>query len=520
MKRLQAKPLSQQLWAEDLDVPAEPVRRPLDAAFAAAKPAWERQRDGAIAAIVAGLDGSLNANSYKGDAIDEGARAWDAWFASGDPLYPAFDAEGKARLFSQAVLKSKTNRGRATPRHAFFDAAQALLERRRDMEAQLERLRLRLLRQMAAETVVRLRDKKRARRMVGFDDILYNAWDALCHGARPWLAAQLRNRYPAALIDEFQDTDPVQCAIFMAIYGVPGALGPLFLVGDPKQAIYSFRNADLHTYLNAKQRTRTASTLLSNQRSIDGLIQATNALFAANAGGFILPGIGYQPVGLGDKKRPPFVDRSEGAAGKAPLRIWRLPVNQQGEYLSRDGAHELAVQATAAEISRLLRESAAGRITLDDRDLGGGDIAVLVRTHRQGRWIKEALAALAIGSVELSPESIFATRDAEDLERVLGSILEPAHRPRLLAALATEFIGKSASEVEVLSQDDAALAEWTARFDDLRATWLARGFGVLFRRWIDEGGVSRRMLARADGERRMTNLLHLGELLHRMAAEQ
>ena len=124
-------------------------------------------------------------------------------------------------------------------------------------------------------TVVRLREKKRARRVIGFDDILYNAWNALCNGARPWLAAELRSRYPAALIDEFQDTDPLQCAIFMAIYDVPGASGPLLLVGDPKQAIYSFRNADLHTYLNAKQRTRTVSTLLSNQRSVDGLIKAS-----------------------------------------------------------------------------------------------------------------------------------------------------------------------------------------------------------------------------------------------------
>src|SRR5689334_17969815 len=121
------------------------------------------------------------------------------------------------------------------------------------MEKQLERLRLRLLRKMAAETVKGLREKKRAQRVIGFDDILYNAWDALCNGAQPWPAAELRNRYPAALIDEFQDTDPLQCAIFMKIYDVKEVPGPLFLVGDPKQAIYSFRNADLHTYLSAKQ---------------------------------------------------------------------------------------------------------------------------------------------------------------------------------------------------------------------------------------------------------------------------
>ena len=519
LKRLQAKPLSRQIWPEGLDAPMVPLREPLDEAFAAAKKLWESERDGATAAIKAGI-GSLNANSYKVDAIAESVRDWDAWFASGDSLSPIFKADkSKAKLFSAAFLESKTNKGKVTPRHAFFEAACALLECREDMQAQLERLRLRLLRRMVAETVAQLRDKKRARRVIGFDDILYNAWDALCNGARPWLAAELRSRYPVALIDEFQDTDPLQCAIFMAIYDVEGAPAPLFLVGDPKQAIYSFRNADLHTYLQASARAQTACTLLSNQRSVEGLIHATNALFTSNPRGFILPGIGYQAVALGDKRRAPFVDRSDRGASAA-LRIWRLPADAHGQYPTRDAAHELAVKATAAEISRLLREAAAGRIALDDRALRGGDIAVLVRTHRQGRWIKEALGALGVGSVELSPESIFATRDAEDLERVLNAVLEPAQRPRLLAALATEWMGMSATDLENLSMNDTALAEWTARFDELRATWLARGFGFMFRSWIDQEGVSRRLLARADGDRRMTNLLHLGELLHRVAQEQ
>jgi exodeoxyribonuclease V beta subunit len=484
---------------------------------------WERDRESAVATLNAALDAkALHGGYYKAEGIEEGASLWDAWFSTGDPLSAIVrgDKIKKALLFCAAMLKKRTNRGGVTPRHAFFDAAAEVVECREGMEQQLERLRLRLLRKMAAETVEGLREKKRAQRVIGFDDILYNAWNALCNGAQPWLAAELRNRYPAALIDEFQDTDPLQCAIFMKIYDVKDAPGPLFLVGDPKQAIYSFRNADLHTYLGAKQRARSGSTLSSNQRSVDGLIKGTNVLFAANPKGFILPGIGYEAIALGDRKRAPFVDRTTGEASSAPLRIWRLPANKQGEYLSRDAAHELAVQATAAEISRLLREGAAGRITLDGAGLRGGDIAVLVRTHRQGRWIKEALAGLGIGAVELSPESIFSTRDAEDLERVLGAILEPAHRSRLAAALATEFIGMSAAEVEAKSRDDAALGEWTARLDDLRATWLARGFGVMFRRWIDERGVSRRLLARADGERRMTNLLHLGELLDRMAAEQ
>lgn len=519
LKRLQAKPLSHVIWPDDLDAPAQALRPALDAAFAAAKGIWAKQRDRAVQAILESL-ASLHGNVYKAEGVQEGARAWDAWFATGDAMHPDFEVGGKARYFSIAHLEAKTKTKGVTPRHAFFGAAHAALGARAQIEAQLARLRLRLLRDMTRQAGEQLHAKKRARRVVAFDDILYNAWDALANGARPWLAATLRKRYPAALIDEFQDTDPLQCAIFMAIYdaaGENGARGPLFLVGDPKQAIYSFRNADLHTYLQAKARAGGHHTLASNQRSVKGLIEAGNAFFGANPGGFILPGVEYQAVILGDKPRPAFVDKSEGKTAGAPLRLWRLP-SAGGEYLARDRVQEFAVQATAAEISRLLGEGAAGRIAIGGRNLEAGDVAVLVRSHRQGSWVKQALSLLGIGSVELSQQSIFVSRDAEDLEQVLAAILEPARESRLLAALATELMGANASEIETIVRDDAALAQWTTRFDELRKTWLARGFGFMLRRWIDEAGVSRRLLARADGERRLTNLLHLGELLHRASA--
>jgi exodeoxyribonuclease V beta subunit len=519
LRRVQAKPLSRVIWPEDLDTPVQDLRPALDAAFAAAKGIWESERDAAVQAIRDGLNGSLHAGVYKEAGVLEGAQAWDAWFATGNPMQPDFDTGGKAKLFSGTHLEAKTNRKGVTPRHPFFGAAAAALEARTQLEEQLARQRLRLLRDMAQQAGAELRRKKRDRRVVAFDDILYNAWDALCNGARPWLAGALRKRYPAALIDEFQDTDPLQAAIFMAIYdaaGADGARGPLFLVGDPKQAIYSFRNADLHTYLQAKARAGMHHTLAANQRSVDGLIEACNALFGANPGGFILPGVAYHAVTPGEKPRPVFMDRSEGWKPDAPLRLWRLP-QAGGDYVPRERAQELAVQATAGEISRLLNEGAAGRIRIGGDRLGAKDIAVLVRSHRQGSWMKQALGLLGIGSVELSQSSVFASRDAEDLGQVLAAILEPAREARLLAALATELTGSSAAEIEAIARDDAALAAWTARFDELRKVWLARGFGFMLRRWMDEAGVSRRLLARADGERRLTNLLHLGELLHRAA---
>ena len=517
LQRVQSKPLSKAQWPDGLDTPAAALRPVLDAAFGAARALWASQRASAVETLL-GARSSVNAGIYRPEAIEAGAAEWDAWCASANPLWPDYRGDGKARLFSAAHLASKARKNATPPRHAFFDAAAGLVEARHAAEAQLERLRLRLVRDMLAQAGRQLRDRKRARRVVSFNDILHDAWDALCNGERPWLAGALRRRYPVALIDEFQDTDPLQCAIFMAIYGAPredGAQGPLFLVGDPKQAIYSFRNADLHTYLQARQRAGLRYTLGDNQRSVGGLIAALNALFTANPGGFILPGIAYLPVKLGGKPRAPLVDRTE--PHDAPLRLWRLPADAAGEYLLRDEALALAAQATAAEISRLLRAGQEQRIALGERALLARDVAVLVRSHRQGARMRDALAAVGVGSVELSQESLFASRDAADLEQIVAAILEPGHPARLLAALATEPMGCDARAVASLSRDDAGLAQWTTRFDDLRKAWLARGFGFMFREWLDGDGVSRRLLARDDGERRLTNLLHLGELLHRAA---
>jgi exodeoxyribonuclease V beta subunit len=262
--------------------------------------------------------------------------------------------------------------------------------------------------------------------------MLYNVDAALTAGDTPWLAASLRDRYPVALIDEFQDTDPLQFAIFQPhLRRHQRCCRPDRCSSSaiPKQAIYSFRNADLHTYLAARRQAGTPYTLRHNQRSTAALIDACNALFAANPKAFILPGLDYEAVILGDKPRPQLRDAGS-EVDAAALRVWRLPA-ADGEYLLRAQAKQQVLRATAGEVARLLRAAQAGRITLGDRPLAPGDIAILVKSHAQGRLTRDALLQLGVGCVELSQQSIFHTPDAEDLERVLLADLEPA-RPALL----------------------------------------------------------------------------------------
>ena len=505
-----AKPLARTLWPDGVDTAAPPDTARLAAPYAAARATWAACR-AEIVALLRGSAAALNASRYGARRIDEAVAAWDAWLDGGDPA-ASFD-DARARLLSTRTLEAAAKKGAKAPEHAFFAQADALLAARSAVDDDLELARLALLRELGATVVPALRRLKRDRRLVAFDDMLYNLYAALESAQRPGLANALRTKFPVALIDEFQDTDPLQFAIFERIYGAGAA--PVFLVGDPKQAIYSFRNADLHAYLRARARASATYTLAQNQRSSQGLIEAVNGLFSANARAFLLPGLGYRRVAMGEHPRKPFGDAT---LTRADLQLWALPEPADAAPIAKAQARAQSARACAREIARLVAEGRRGRIELGGRGLSPGDIAVLVRTHAQGSEMKRELGALGIGSVELAQESVFHSPDAEEVERVLAAINEPSREALLRAALATEMMGGDAASLAALADDEAALAARAERFAAYREVWLRQGAGVMVRRLLTGEGVSARMLRRDDGERRLTNLLHLGELIHAASA--
>ena len=528
LARSLGKPLARPLWPAGIDAPvktapsagtagtagtAAPVidTTALSTACDAAARLWAAQRDGIVALVVSSLP-ALNGTTYKAASVEQAACDWDAWFAEGSALAPVPE-KSKLGLLSSGTLERRKNKNRTPPAHPFFDAAQALLDAQQALATSLELARMGLLRELLDIVVPELRRRKRERRVISFSDMLWNLHAAFGDGDHPGLAASLRERFPVALVDEFQDTDPLQFSIFDQIHGGTGA--PVFLVGDPKQAIYSFRHADLHAYLDARRHASRVWTLAASQRSTQGLIAALNGLFSVRPDAFMLPGLDYHAVTMGTKLRAPLVDRTEK---RADLELWKLPRTPAGEPILKKEAKARAAQATAAEIARLVAAGHAGRITIGERALRPGDIAVLVRTHAQGSEIKQALAMLDVGSVELSQASVFRTRDAEEVERVLIAINEPSRDTLLRAALATEMLGCDAAGIAAISADEAALTGWLGRFSAWRELWLRHGVGVMYRRLLAEQKVGARMLARPDGERRLTNLLHLGEQIHQAAA--
>ena len=527
LKRRRAKPLSRLLWPPELDTAppdaAHALDQPLDAAlpavpgafvdsaplakaWAAARRWWWADRDGIVSVVHDALP-RLNGTVYKPGAVAVAARSWDGLFDDPAP-WPAVQKLPRLDLLGRSRLQTKGKLAPIAP-HPFFSAAQDWLDEHSRLGQQLHLLRLRLLRELLTHGPDALRAAKRERRVLAFDDMLFNLHQRLAQPGGQALASTLRARFPAALIDEFQDTDPLQFAIFNMLYG--GGSAPLFLVGDPKQAIYSFRNADLHTYLHARQQTQAEYTLAHNQRSTPGLLAALNGLFGANPRAFVLPGLAYTPVACGSKPRPQLVD---GTLPRAALQLWALPAGAGGAPLPKAGAMQAAAQASAGEIARLLCGGQRGDITLDGRPLQAGDMAVLVRSHAQGALMRQTLAALGVGSVEHSQASVFDSSDARELETVLRGVLQPAREPVLRAALATALLGGEASALQSLAIDEGATAAAVQRYSSYRQLWQQRGVGVMLRQWMVAEQVHSRLLARPDGERRLTNLLHLADMLH------
>lgn len=533
LRRLLARPLAQRRWPARLaaaDALPEVDLSALRRAHAEAAAVWAAER----AHVVDRLDralaaGVLKATSYKPDGLARGAAAWDALLAGDDPLAPWSDDEDKARLYTRDRLTTGSKAGKSPPEHAFFDAADRLTSLRDEAELGLGRARAWLLRRVLERAEAALRQHKQTQGLVAFDDMLFNLHQRLHDPASPRraqaLAATLRARYPAALIDEFQDTDPLQFAIFRRLYRPADEAPPpdttLFLVGDPKQAIYSFRNADLPTYLAARSLADARYRLAHNQRSSPALIDALNRLYTRQARAFMLPGLGYQRVAVGHKPRSVLVDRSlpGDPARRAALQLWQIPPDPaDGQPPLRASAQALALDATANEIARLLGEARHARITLGGHPLRAGDIAVLVRSHRQGGEVREALAARGIGSVELSQASVYRSPDAEALAWVLTAVLQPARERTLRAALATELFGRQAADLDAAAADPAGLMPEMLRFSAYRDTWQQRGIAVMLRQMMAGEGLAARLLRLPIGERRLTNWLHLSECLHQAEA--
>ena len=403
----------------------------------------------------------------------------------------------------------------------------------------------------------RYRRARDQRSEMSFDDLLRQLAQALNADGGERLAERIRTQFPVAMIDEFQDTDPVQYSIFDRVYRVEKNCPDqaLILIGDPKQAIYAFRGADIHTYLRAREATRGRHyTLDTNFRSSKAMVGAVNHVFEVAeqrpGGAFRFGAVSDDGDGAGAAVSLPFLAvKAQGRkeiwqdttypGGAAPALVaWTMPedagnrLNAKTGHVSKGAYTAHYAEVTAREIARLLQAGAEGQAGFarpvrpdeqhvhadqgDSRRVSGvrpADIAVLVNSGREADAVRKALRTQGIRSVYLSEdESVYASPVVPALLRWLQAAAEPASGRLLRAALGTALCGLDALQLERLVHDELHWEERVAQFQRYREIWRSQGVLPMVRHMLQDFGVVPRLLAQG-GERQLTDLLHLSELL-------
>lgn len=408
--------------------------------------------------------------------------------------------------FGQTVLEANLKKGGELPSLPLFSEIDSLLASRpgiRDL----------ILQRAAVVVRSRMQASKRQAHQLSFDDLLKDLDGALGSSLGERLCERIRATYRVAMIDEFQDTDPQQYRIFHRLYGGHKDTA-LLMIGDPKQAIYGFRGADIFTYIQARRNVSAHYTLGRNWRSSGALVAAVNGLFERAKDPFIYEAdIPFLPVEAQGKSKALRLDGETAPV----LHCWQLsgqPTFNRGDYQSK------MARATAAEIHRLLTLAREGKALIGSEPVKAGDIAVLVRTGAEGKLVQQELARLAIASVYLSNrESVLEQVEAREILLILHACQNPSEERSLRAALATGLFDLDAKALDELASDERAWESAVQEFMEYRKVWHKRGVLAMLRALLHRRNLAASLLASPYGERRLTNFLHLGELLQQVSSE-
>ncbi len=374
---------------------------------------------------------------------------------------------------------------------------------------------------LAGAVRAELETRKRRMAIMTYDDLLTRLNQTLRGPSGSAAAGRLRSRYGVVLVDEFQDTDPVQWQILHRSFATAGVT--LVLVADPKQAIYAFRGADVYAYLVAAATASTRATLQVNRRSDQALLDAYDALFGNARLGH--QGIVYRRVKADAANRTP---RLSGAPCAAALRVRVVhrdePTIDQTTYgfARAPSARAHIACDLAADIVALLSSGAAIEHRMPDghpaaRDpIQPGDIAVLVRTHKHADLVRDELRAARVPAVINGAGSVFVTPSARDWLRLLEAIERPASTLRARTAALTPFLGWDAERVATAPEQD--WEEVHRRLHHWSRVLRENGVAALAETIMLGEGLPARMLAFTDGERQLTDVYHLAQLLHGAAS--
>lgn len=528
-----------QRWFGDVDVLADAIRaflapEPLlppapvdacarrDAAWQALRVEFEASGEAVREELLAAMrTGVLSGAKEKRVPVD----ALCDWLSAQGDQAPLRPHPQLARMTPDGLANAYLKRARAAvPRPALCERIAAWLQA-------MEACDLQRLHALRADARARDAADKLAFHYRDYDDLVGAVHAATQDPAvADQLAAALRAQFPLVLVDEFQDTDARQWAIFERLFDRDGAgggtvaEGGLLLVGDPKQAIYRFRGGDVETYLLAGRDAHRAEPLLRNFRARPCVLAAVNALFEGMPADALGPGIRYE-ASMPGRGVECDADLQRGGAPMPPLTFHAVPprdLDRKGrpESWNRPESTTIAARLCAQAIAALLREARDGRARRRDggalRPLLPRDMAVLVRVHDEAAAVRQALEELGVPAVSAGRGSLFAGEHARTLLTLLLAVAAPGDERRLRAMLATPLFGYDAAALCALEDDGEALRRWQDELMRWRLRWEQHGPQAMLSDVLARQAP--RLLAQTDGERALTQLLHLGELMQEARA--
>lgn len=475
---------------------------------------WQQRKDEIIRILQhsPALSRAKNLEYHK-DRLADFLNRMDLYFTS-DNLLEIPD--GFKALSAQYLYDNSKKTKRDTDpdlRNVFFTDCEKIIDQQKTLQRDFRVAALKAATRYASERVEQIKQQSQT---IAFHDQLTRLYGGL-HGSQgDALAEKLRQRFPVAMIDEFQDTDAIQYGIFHKLYQ-PDPETSLIMIGDPKQAIYSFRGGDIFTYMRAKADADSSRyTLDTNWRSVPGLISAVNTLFTFRDKPFIYAdAIDYHAVkpATEEEKQKPHALLLEKKQPVAPLSLWKIPLNDNGKPQSKSAAEDTLSKTTAAEIARLIRGGSDGSITIGEKTVVPGDIAVLVRAGYQGARVRQALQTYNINAVTVGHDKVFESEEASGLALLLEAILNYYDRGFARNALSSNLLGLTYTDIAKIQFNENEWLEWIDGLKEFNRLWQHKGFMTMFQAMLQQLRIGQRIAGNDLAERRLTNLLHLAELL-------
>ena len=406
-------------------------------------------------------------------------------------------------IYNQASLTSALKKDAVRPTHEVLDLIN-------EVSQELPGQKAALWRRMLDEVTRLMQEHKEQWHTLTIDDLLTQTAAAVARkgSALPELIA---NRWPAAMIDEFQDTDSIQNAIFSTVYQRRPE-GCLLMIGDPKQAIYNFRGADIFSYINARRQAEGHYTLKTNWRSSPAMIAATNLLFDKPKIFGNDKDIPFQPV----EPPPQHADMKMMLGGHECTPYQLFAVWEANRFTPLAEMRRWVMAYAAEQAAGLIGDP--GLASLKGEPIKAGQIAFLVRDRRDAQAAREALAERNIHSVYLTQESVFLQDTADDLKLILRAVAKPTNDSAIRAALGTGLMQASAEEIDALNHDLVLQQKALSEFQDYHRLWVEQGLAPMLNELARRRQLAKKWLHQPGGERQLTNLRHLTEILQQRSA--